>query len=126
MCKMLYKAYWTPSTASIALSVRRVRPSPAQHPTLTAAADADTAANRYFPTILIVLLAVFNDGAMIALSKDRVQPSPTPNSWRLRDIFIIGIVYGLYLTISTWVLYHVSMIPSAASFVGMHAVGMVL
>ncbi len=28
---------------------------------------------RYFPTILIVLLAVFNDGAMIALSKDRVR-----------------------------------------------------
>jgi hypothetical protein len=26
---------------------------------------------RYFPTILIVLLAVFNDGAMIALSKVR-------------------------------------------------------
>jgi H+-transporting ATPase len=25
--------------------------------------------NFYFPTILIVLLAVFNDGAMIALSK---------------------------------------------------------
>jgi H+-transporting ATPase len=25
--------------------------------------------NFYFPTVLIVLLAVFNDGAMIALSK---------------------------------------------------------
>ena len=31
---------------------------------------------RFFPTILIVLLAVFNDGAMIALSKDRVSPAP--------------------------------------------------
>ena len=29
--------------------------------------------NFYFPTILIVLLAVFNDGAMIALSKVRTQ-----------------------------------------------------
>jgi hypothetical protein len=37
-----------------------------------------------------------------------VTPSPTPNSWRLRDIFLVGIVYGLYLTLSTWVLYHVS------------------
>lgn len=64
--------------------------------------------NRYFPTILIVLLAVFNDGAMIALSKDRVTPSPAPNSWRLRNIFTVGIVYGLYLTLSSWVLYHVS------------------
>ncbi|KAI8467454.1 MAG: putative plasma membrane-type proton ATPase [Monoraphidium minutum] len=64
--------------------------------------------NWYFPTILIVLLAVFNDGAMIALSKDRVTPSNHPNSWRLRNIFIVGIVYGLYLTLSSWVLYHVA------------------
>ena len=142
---------------------------------------------RFFPTILIVLLAVFNDGAMIALSKarwggvvcgegvggrgtsslgygrsamvvrskarrgapshfpsqprsqkppgtdprppaaaqiaqhaanapeptcvhqprpqDRVTPSPAPNCWRLRNIFAVGIVYGLYLTVSTWTLY---------------------
>ena len=45
---------------------------------------------RYFPTILIVLLAVFNDGAMIALSKDRVVASPVPNHWDLRSIFIVG------------------------------------
>lgn len=37
----------------------------------------------------------------------QVTPSPTPNTWRLRDIFIVGAVYGLYLTLSTWVLYHV-------------------
>ena len=55
-----------------------------------------------------MLLAVFNDGAMIALSQDRVTPSPAPNMWRLRNIFALGIVYGLYLTLSTWVLFHVS------------------
>jgi H+-transporting ATPase len=37
-----------------------------------------------------VLLAVFNDGAMIALSKDRVVASPVPNTWNLRNIFISG------------------------------------
>ena len=52
-----------------------------------------------------MLLAVFNDGAMIALSKDRVVASPTPNSWNLKAIFISGIVYGLYLTASTWALF---------------------
>mmetsp|Transcript_24189 Transcript_24189/g.43300 ORF Transcript_24189/g.43300 Transcript_24189/m.43300 type:complete len:1063 (-) Transcript_24189:267-3455(-) len=62
--------------------------------------------NWYFPTLLIVILAVFNDGAMIALSKDRVIPSPTPNRWNLRNIFIMGIVYGLYLTLSSWAMYH--------------------
>lgn len=62
---------------------------------------------RYFPTILIVLLAVFNDGAMIALSKDRVVPSHVPNRWNLYSIFVTGIVYGLYLTLSSWVFYYV-------------------
>lgn len=37
-----------------------------------------------------------------------MTPSPTPNSWRLRDIFLVGIAYGFYLTLSTWVLYHVA------------------
>lgn len=60
---------------------------------------------RYFPTILIVIMAVFNDGAMIALAKDKVEPSRKPNSWNLRNIFIMGIVYGLYLTLSSWALY---------------------
>lgn len=59
----------------------------------------------YFPTILIVLLAVFNDGAMIALSKDRVKASPAPNRWNLQSIFVAGAAYGLYLTASTWLFF---------------------
>mmetsp|Transcript_6324 Transcript_6324/g.19568 ORF Transcript_6324/g.19568 Transcript_6324/m.19568 type:complete len:1015 (-) Transcript_6324:364-3408(-) len=64
--------------------------------------------NWYFPTILIVVMAVFNDGAMIALSKDKCVPSKLPNSWNLKNIFLMGIVYGLYLTLSSWCLYHVA------------------
>jgi len=60
------------------------------------------------PTILVVIMAVFNDGAMIALSKDRVIASKLPNSWNLPNIFIMGIVYGLYLTLSSIILYIVS------------------
>jgi len=37
-----------------------------------------------------VLLAVFNDGAMIALSKDTVTPSALPNRWDLTSIFLAG------------------------------------
>ncbi|KAG1652728.1 hypothetical protein FOA52_007442 [Chlamydomonas sp. UWO 241] len=62
----------------------------------------------YFPTILIVIMAVFNDGAMIALAKDRVVPSKLPNSWNLKNIFLMGIVYGLYLTLSSWCLFYVA------------------
>lgn len=60
---------------------------------------------RFFPTILIVLLAVFNDGAMIALAKDRVTPSQMPSMWRIRNIFIMGVGYGIYLTGTTILLY---------------------
>ena len=57
---------------------------------------------RYFPTILIVLLAVFNDGAMIALSKDRVIASPVPNHWDLKSIFIVGEVPACHTHRCTW------------------------
>eukprot|EP01134_Creolimax_fragrantissima_P006885 CFRG6885T1 len=62
----------------------------------------------YFPTVLIVLLAIFNDGAMISLSKDRVSPSRNPDAWFLRSIFIYGLVYGLYLTLSSWALFYLA------------------
>eukprot|EP01134_Creolimax_fragrantissima_P006719 CFRG6719T1 len=62
----------------------------------------------YFPTILIVLLAIFNDGAMISLSKDRVTPSRNPDAWFLYSIFANGLVYGLYLTLSSWVLFYIA------------------
>eukprot|EP00121_Abeoforma_whisleri_P013052 Awhi_evm1s12051 len=61
-----------------------------------------------FPTILIVLFAVFNDGAMISLSKDIVKPSSNPDAWFLKKIFANGLIYGLYLTLSTWTLYYVA------------------
>ena len=34
--------------------------------------------------------------------------SNLPNSWALKNIFIAGIVYGLYLTLSSWVLFYVA------------------
>lgn len=59
----------------------------------------------YFPTIMIVILAILNDGAMISLSKDRVTPSKDPEAWFLKRIFFVAIFYGLYLTVSTIVLF---------------------
>lgn len=40
--------------------------------------------------------------------QDRVVPSKLPNAWNLKNIFIMGIVYGLYLTLTSWVLHHVA------------------
>jgi len=55
----------------------------------------------YFPTIGIVMLAFFNDGCMITISKDKATPSDIPDHWNLSEIFAIAIVLGLYNASST-------------------------
>lgn len=56
-----------------------------------------------------------------ALSQDKVTASKLPNTWNLRNIFIVGIVYGLYLTLSTWALFYVATHTSFfADKIGMH------
>ncbi|KAG0582885.1 hypothetical protein KC19_3G093200 [Ceratodon purpureus] len=52
-----------------------------------------------FPPFMVLIMAVLNDGTIMTISKDRVKPSPLPDSWKLREIFIYGIVLGTYLTI---------------------------
>ena len=47
--------------------------------------------------------------------------SKLPNTWNLRNIFIVGIVYGLYLTLSSWILFYVATHTSFfADKLGMH------
>jgi len=55
-----------------------------------------------------VLLAIFNDGSMLTISKDKVKPSKEPEHWNLLEIFGTAIVLGAYLTISTIVLFHLA------------------
>ena len=54
-----------------------------------------------FPPFLVLIMAVLNDGTIMTISKDRVEPSFTPNEWRLKRVFISAIVYGIYLSAST-------------------------
>lgn len=47
--------------------------------------------------------------------------SKLPNTWNLRNIFIVGIIYGLYLTFSSWLLFYVATHTSFfADKIGMH------
>nr|CCA26167.1 autoinhibited H+ ATPase putative [Albugo laibachii Nc14] len=63
--------------------------------------------NWYFPTLLVVILAILNDGTILTISKDNVIASPRPDSWKLKQVFIMSIVFGLWLTLSTIVLFAV-------------------
>lgn len=58
-----------------------------------------------FPPFMVLIIAVLNDGTIMTLSLDRVLPSMTPDHWDLAEIFSYAIAYGLYLTLSTVVLF---------------------
>ena len=57
----------------------------------------------------------------LLVMQDKVTASKLPNSWNLNNIFIVGIVYGLYLTFSSWLLFYVATHTSFFSDkIGMH------
>jgi len=41
----------------------------------------------------------------MTISKDRVKPSPLPDSWKLSEIFATGIVLGSYLALMTVIFF---------------------
>ncbi|KAK7338187.1 hypothetical protein VNO77_18789 [Canavalia gladiata] len=58
-----------------------------------------------FPPFMVLIIAILNDGTIMTISKDRVKPSPTPDSWKLPEIFATGIVIGTYLALITVLFY---------------------
>lgn len=51
----------------------------------------------------------------MTISKDRVKPSPLPDSWKLAEIFTTGVVLGGYLAMMTviffWAAYETDFFP---------------
>ena len=44
-------------------------------------------------------------GTIMTISKDRVKPSPQPDSWKLLEIFATGIILGSYLDMMTVIFF---------------------
>ncbi|XP_024371153.1 plasma membrane ATPase [Physcomitrium patens] len=65
-----------------------------------------------FSPFMILVIAILNDGTIMTISKDRVKPSPLPDSWKLREIFSIGVVLGTYMALMTvlffWLMHETS------------------
>merc|ERR1712137_359085 len=40
-----------------------------------------------FSPFMVLIIAILNDGTIMTISKDRVRPSPVPDSWKLKEIF---------------------------------------
>ncbi|XP_022921831.1 ATPase 8, plasma membrane-type-like [Cucurbita moschata] len=54
-----------------------------------------------FSPFMVLIIAILNDGTIMTISKDRVKPSPVPDSWRLKEIFATGVVLGTYMAFTT-------------------------
>ncbi|OWM72837.1 hypothetical protein CDL15_Pgr021143 [Punica granatum] len=52
-----------------------------------------------FSPFMVLIIAILNDGTIMTISKDRVKPSPVPDSWKLNEIFATGVVIGTYLAL---------------------------
>ncbi|KAK4735328.1 hypothetical protein R3W88_009589 [Solanum pinnatisectum] len=68
-----------------------------------------------FPPFMVLIIAILNDGTIMTISKDRVKPSPLPDSWKLAEIFTTGVVLGGYLAMMTviffWAAYKTNFFP---------------
>ena len=55
--------------------------------------------------VMIVLLALLNDGAILSIAYDHVRGSPTPVRWDMRGVLTIATVLGVIGVIATFVLF---------------------
>ncbi|KAG6472315.1 hypothetical protein ZIOFF_069775 [Zingiber officinale] len=58
-----------------------------------------------FSPFMVLIIAILNDGTIMTISKDRVKPSPMPDSWKLKEIFATGVVFGGYLALMTVIFF---------------------
>ncbi|KAK1550129.1 hypothetical protein Q3G72_014285 [Acer saccharum] len=68
-----------------------------------------------FSPFMVLIIAILNDGTIMTISKDRVKPSPLPDSWKLKEIFATGVVLGGYLALMTviffWIVHDTDFFP---------------
>uniref|UniRef100_A0A0E0K6B8 Plasma membrane ATPase n=1 Tax=Oryza punctata TaxID=4537 RepID=A0A0E0K6B8_ORYPU len=61
-----------------------------------------------FAPFMVLIIAILNDGTIMTISKDRVKPSPTPDSWKLKEIFATGVVLGTYMALITVLFFYLA------------------
>ena len=72
-----------------------------------------------FSPFMVLIIAILNDGTIMTISKDRVKPSPVPDSWKLKEIFATGIVLGTYMALISvlffWLAHKTNFFPVSES-----------
>jgi H+-transporting ATPase len=57
--------------------------------------------------IMIVLLALLNDGAILSIAYDNVRPSPKPESWNMHRVLGISTLLGITGVISSFGMFYI-------------------
>ncbi|PKU64560.1 plasma membrane ATPase 4 isoform X1 [Dendrobium catenatum] len=61
-----------------------------------------------FSPFMVLIIAILNDGTIMTISKDRVKPSPVPDSWKLKEIFATGVILGAYMALITVIFFYLA------------------
>ena len=61
------------------------------------------------PVIMLMLITLLNDGTLIAIGYDNVEPQLTPTVWNLRVLFAVGIVLAAVACVSSILLLSMSL-----------------
>lgn len=58
------------------------------------------------PVLMLMLITLLNDGTLISIGYDNVNPSKYPNQWNLPVLFLVSAVLALVALVSSlWILY---------------------
>lgn len=63
----------------------------------------------HMPVIMLMLITLLNDGTLIAIGYDNVEPPSTPAVWNLRVLFVVGIVLAGVACASSMLLLKMSL-----------------
>jgi H+-transporting ATPase len=63
----------------------------------------------HMPVIMLMLITLLNDGTLIAIGYDNVEPPSTPAVWNLRVLFLIGLVLAGVACLSSLLLLKLSL-----------------
>merc|ERR1711959_455819 len=69
------------------------------------------------PVFALVLITVLNDGTIISIAYDNVEPSATPERWELPKVFMVSLVLGAVACIGSMIMiWSASMQPDGHGF----------
>ncbi len=78
------------------------------------------------PFVFLQLVTFLVSGTIMTISKDRVKPSPMPDSWKLQEIFATGVVLGAYLAMMTviffWAIHETDFFPVWIPILSTHTI----